>query len=829
MKPILPFLLILSLTACQLQPEPLAEWKPADGPLATRWAKDVNPDNAWPAYPRPQLVREQWKNLNGLWDYAILPKTQEKPEAFDGRILVPYPVESALSGVMKSVSPEQKIWYQTNFALPGEWSGQRILLHFEAVDWETEAWLNGQLLGKHRGGYDPFSFDLTPYLQAGDNELLLSVWDPTDTGWQPVGKQVLEPGGIFYTAVTGIWQSVWLEPVPDTHIRSLKLTPDVPGSHLQVKTELLNPQPGDAIYAKAFFRDELVSEGTALAGEILELPVPNAQLWAPGQPSLYNLEIEVLREEEVVDRVQSYFGMRHVALGKDEQGFTRILLNGEALFQNGPLDQGFWPEGIYTPPTEEAMKYDLEMIQKAGFNMLRKHVKVEPRRFYYWCDRMGLLVWQDMPNGDKKIGPGEPDIERTEESARQFEYELKQLVETHYNHPSIIMWVPFNEGWGQYQTARIVDYVKELDPTRLVNNASGWADRGLGDVHDIHNYPEPRSPEPEEGRAIVLGEFGGLGLAVEGHRWQEENWGYQSLSSRQELAQKYEEFYADVWQYKKEKGLSASIYTQITDVETEANGLITYDRAILKIDSATLRKVNTNDFLPAPRIQPAGGSFNAGDLAMLTAIRKGTIRYTTDGKEPTDKSTAYTAPIRLSEDMVLKACLFASGEQSRVVAATFTRTDIPRPQYAQPYSPKYSAGGDFGLVDGQMGSTRFSDGKWQGFQGNSLDVVLQLEEPQILESVKANFLESTADWIFFPTEVVAWFSTDGKNYTEFDRQALETPAADRPASIRTVEIKGPTANARYIRLKATNAGTCPAWHIGAGQPSWIFVDEVRAQ
>nr|HQU58892.1 chitobiase/beta-hexosaminidase C-terminal domain-containing protein [Saprospiraceae bacterium] len=778
---------------------------------------------------RPQLVREQWKSLNGLWDYAILPKTQEKPEAFDGSILAPYPIESALSGVMKSVSPEQKLWYRTTFTLPEAWKSKNILLHLEAVDWETDVWLNGQLLGQHRGGYDPFSFDLTPYLRAGDNELLLSVWDPTDTGWQPVGKQVLEPGGIFYTAVTGIWQSVWLEPVPDTHIRSLKLTPDVPGSHLQVETELLNPQPGDAIYVKAFFRDELVSEGTALAGEMLELPVPDAQLWAPGHPNLYDLEIEVLREEEVVDRVQSYFGMRQVALWKDEQGFTRILLNGEALFQNGPLDQGFWPEGIYTPPTEEAMKYDLEVIQKAGFNMLRKHVKVEPRRFYYWCDRMGLLVWQDMPNGDKKIGPGEPDIERTEESARQFEYELKQLVENHYNHPSIIMWVPFNEGWGQYETGRIVDYVKGLDPTRLVNNASGWADRGLGDVHDIHNYPEPRSPEPEAGRAIVLGEFGGLGLAVEGHRWQEENWGYQSLQSKDELAQKYEAFYTDVWRFNEENGLSASIYTQITDVETEANGLMTYDRAVLKIDSVSLRKINTNNFLPAPRIQPAGGLFNPGDLAMLTSIRKGAIRYTTDGSEPTDKSDVYTAPIQLSEDVVLKACLFAGEEQSRVVSAAFTRTDTPRPKYAIPYSPKYSAGGDFGLVDGLVGSTRFSDGRWQGFQGNSLDVVLQLKEPQLLESVKANFLESTADWIFFPAEVVVLYSLDGKNYIELGRQALDIPGADRPASSRTVEIKGAAVKARYIQLKATNSGTCPTWHIGAGQPSWIFVDEVRVQ
>ncbi len=829
MKSILPLLLIFLLSACRPQPEPLAEWQPAAGPLFTRWAKDVNPGNAWPAYPRPQLEREKWQNLNGLWDYAILPREQGKPEAFDGKILVPFPVESALSGVMKKVSPEQCLWYRTRFSIPKEWKGSRVLLHFEAVDWEAEAWLNGELLGKHRGGYNPFSFDITAGLKPGDNELILRVWDPTDTGWQPVGKQVLEPGGIFYTSVTGIWQTAWLEPVPEAYIGSLKLRPEVANGLLAIQAEVQNPRPGDAILARAFFQGELVGEISALAGEPLALPVPDAKRWAPGHPHLYGLEVYILRDGEEVDRVKSYFGMREVSLGKDERGFTRILVNGQPIFQNGPLDQGFWPDGIYTPPTEEAMKYDLEIIQKAGFNMLRKHVKVEPRRFYYWCDRMGLLVWQDMPNGDKKIGPAEPDVVRTEESARQFEFELRQLVEAHYNHPSIIMWVPFNEGWGQYETARIADYVKALDPTRLVNNASGWADRRAGDVLDIHHYPEPRSPEPEEDRAIVLGEFGGLGLAVEGHLWQQENWGYRNLSSAEELARKYEEFYTDVWRFRDEKGLSASIYTQITDVETEANGLMTYDRAVLKIDSADLRKVNTNNFVPAPRFEPPGGWFNAGDAVVLSAVREGVIRYTTDGSEPTEASPAYSGPVRLREDVVLKASLFAGSRQSRVVAAVFTRTDIPRPEYTLAYSEKYTAGGDFALVDGLMGSTRFTDGKWQGFEGASLDVLLPLKEEMAVESVQANFLESTADWIFFPSEVIIWHSLDGKNFTELGRQSLDMPSADRPASIRKVEVKGRAAKARYIRLMAVNPGACPPWHPGAGRKPWIFVDEIALQ
>ena len=829
MKYTLPFLLILLLAACRPQPEPSAGWQPATGPLATRWTKDVNPENAWPAYPRPQLEREQWQTLNGLWDYAILPLEKEKPDTFDGKILVPYPVESALSGVMKKVSPEQQLWYRTVFSLPEAWDNKRVLLHFEAVDWETEAWLNGQPAGKHRGGYDPFSFDITSQLRAGDNELLLRVWDPTDKGWQPVGKQVLEPGGIFYTSVTGIWQSVWLEPVPETYIDALKLEPGLDAGQLRVYAVLLNAKPADAIRAKAFFKGELISEATAPAGEPLDLPVPDAQLWAPGHPNLYDLEVAVVRQGDELDQVKSYFGMRQVALGKDEQGFTRIMLNGEPVFQNGPLDQGFWPDGIYTAPTEEAMKYDLEVIRAIGFNMLRKHVKVEPRRFYYWCDRMGLLVWQDMPNGDKKIGPGEPDIVRTEESARQFEYELRQLVLAHYNHPSIIMWVPFNEGWGQYETARIVQYVKGLDPTRLVDNASGWADRQAGDVLDIHHYPEPASPEPEENRAIVLGEFGGLGLAVKGHLWQEENWGYRNIATAEELALKYEEFYADVWRFQEEKGLSASIYTQITDVETEANGLMTYDREVLKIDSVSLRKVNTNNFLPAPRFQPAGGLFNAGDKAAITAVRDGAIRYTTDGSEPTIASAVYTAPISLQDDVVLKASLFDGQQQSRVVAAAFTLTDIPRPVYMEPYNERYTAAGDFALVDGQLGSTRYSDGKWQGFQGKSMEVLLELKELQTVESVQANFLESTSDWIFLPGEVIAWYSQDGKNFAELGRQVLERPSADRTAAIRKVEITGNAARARYIRLKAIYGGNCPEWHIGTGQPSWIFVDEVNVK
>ena len=575
-------------------------WQMASTPIKSQWADKIDPKNPWPEYPRPQMVRKKWKNLNGLWNYAIRPADQAQPTDWDGRILVPYPVESALSGVKKQIGKDSLLWYLRKFSIPKDWYGKRILLHFEAVDWKTTVWINGKKAGTHKGGYDPFTFDITGFLnKTGDQKLVLSVWDPTDDGTQPRGKQVRNPHGIWYTPTTGIWQTVWLEPVPESYIFSFQVSTDIDNKLLSLKTDTRNIQKGDQVKAIIYFDNQLIGESNCRADSFCNLTISDLHLWSPGNPNLYDLSIQLIREGKIIDKVESYFGMRKISLGKDKQGFTRIFLNNEFVFQNGPLDQGFWPDGLYTPPTDEAMKYDLEMTRKLGFNMLRKHVKVEPRRFYYWCDKLGILVWQDMPSGDRYIGSHDPDIKRTQESSSQFEYELEQMITSKFNHPCIVMWVPFNEGWGQYNTAGLVDFIKNIDPTRLVNNTSGWADRGVGDVLDLHHYPEPVLPEPEQKRAIVLGEFGGLGYPVPEHTWVEKNWGYQNMKDTIELINKYEEFYANVWNFM-EQGLSASVYTQITDVETETNGLLTYDRTVVKVDMEHIYKINTNTFVPAP-------------------------------------------------------------------------------------------------------------------------------------------------------------------------------------------------------------------------------------
>lgn len=578
---------------------PQSKWQIAENQLLTKWASDVDPENPWPEYPRPQMVRENWLNLNGLWDYAILPKENSEPSGWDGKILVPYPVESALSGVKKRISPDQKLWYHTSFRIPKEWpEKQKVILHFEAVDWETIVYINGKKAGIHKGGYDPFNFDITPFLKnKGKQNLVLSVWDPTDTGFQPRGKQVTNPGGIWYTPVTGIWQTVWIEPVNSQYIDNYKIIPDIDNEKVTFYIHSSDKNQPGTVRIKVFDSNLEIASAEGKTASPVEINIPEPELWSPDNPFLYDMEITLKSNGKETDRVSGYFGMRKISLEKDEKGLTRIFLNNKFLFQNGPLDQGYWPDGIYTPPTEEAMKYDLVITKKLGFNMLRKHVKIEPRRFYYLCDKIGLLVWQDMPSGDKYIGRNDPDIERTSESKNQFEFELSKMIATKYNHPSIVMWVAFNEGWGQFDTERITRFIKNLDPTRLVNSVSGWADRGVGDVRDIHHYPEPRTPEPEEDRAIVLGEFGGLGLPVEKHTWEEKAWGYRNMKSFSELLDKYEQFYTTVWQFKDDPGLSAVVYTQTTDVETETNGLMTYDRKIIKLDPGDVYKINTNQII----------------------------------------------------------------------------------------------------------------------------------------------------------------------------------------------------------------------------------------
>lgn len=570
---------------------------PQRATLQTRWAKTVTPANVHREYPRPQMVRPNWTNLNGLWEFAITPGNR-RPSAFSEHILVPFPVEASLSGVGRNVPNGSTVWYRRTFVRP---KGERALLHFGAVDWSTTVWVNGKEVGRHQGGYDPFTFDVTNALKSGsEQELVVAVTDPTDAGPQPRGKQVRRPGGIFYTPTTGIWQTVWLEGVPTLHLESLYTVPNLRTGEVNVYPAFSRePMKGFRMSAEVMDGSRVVA-----SGKLQPLTVPNPKSWSPDHPFLYGLRVTLSDEKgRTIDQVKSYFAFREVSLGKDEQGRTRILLNGKPTFMVGPLDQGFWPDGIYTAPSDAAMRYDLEVTKQLGFNMIRKHVKVEPDTWYAACDKMGILVWQDMPSGDASIGPNDPDIKRSPASAKIFEHELEAMVDNLRNHPSIVAWVVFNEGWGQYDTARLAAYAKRLDSTRLIDATTGWADRGVGDMIDWHVYPGPGSPKPEAKRAAVLGEFGGLGMPTPGHMWEERSWGYQTFKSREELTTAFEGLFANLRFLIAEPGLSAAVYTQTTDVETEANGLMTYDRAVMKMDPRRVRRAVKALFGPAAKLE----------------------------------------------------------------------------------------------------------------------------------------------------------------------------------------------------------------------------------
>ncbi len=598
-------LTLACLTACACGTASVADdWKPRPGPLTTPWTADVSPANALPEYPRPQMVRPAWMNLNGLWDYAVVAADVEHPEGYEGKILVPFPIESSLSGVMRQVKPEERLWYRRTFTLPADWDGKRVLLHFGAVDWEAVVWVNGKEVGGHRGGYDPFSLDVTDALKSdGEQEIIVRVFDPTDQGYQPRGKQVLNPHGIWYTPVTGIWQTTWLEAVPRSYVESFRVVPDIDDDRAIFMVNAAGDETSAEVKVEAMVDGESVGAATGKLGEPITLPIEEPRLWSPDDPFLYDLKISLVKDGEAVDEVTGYFGMRKISLLKDKNGVLRLGLNNKPLFQYGPLDQGFWPDGIYTAPTDDALRFDVEVTKKLGMNMLRKHVKVEPARWYYWCDKLGLLVWQDMPSGDKYIGRNDPDIERTEESARQFIEEWGGIIGANFNSPAIVMWVPFNEGWGQFATERIVRWTKETDPTRLVNNASGWTDRQCGDVMDIHAYPGPAMPALEETRAAVLGEFGGLGLPIKGHTWQDsKNWGYRSYETLEALQDAYLNLIARL-KLLIGQGLAAAVYTQTTDVEIEVNGLITYDRRIIKMDPEVVGPVNEDLLGPVPSVR----------------------------------------------------------------------------------------------------------------------------------------------------------------------------------------------------------------------------------
>lgn len=580
-------------------------WAPAGQKIKTEWAAQVDPASPLPEYPRPQMVRKNWTSLNGLWQYAILPQGQQNiPAGFAGQILVPFAVESALSGVGKTVGKDSVLWYQRTLQVPASGRKGRTLLHFGAVDWQCTVFLNGKEVGSHEGGYDPFSIDITDALKKGAAQTLsVRVWDPSDDGPQPRGKQVKRPESIWYTPVTGIWQTVWLEQVPATYIAATKHTPDVDGKTLTVTTDIGQAQPGDEVRITAFAGGKEVAAQTGAAGGSITLPIADPRLWTPENPFLYDLKIALLRKGKVVDEVDSYFAMRKISVQPDAAGIQRMLLNDRFVFQFGPLDQGWWPDGLYTAPTDAALKFDIEKTRDMGFNMIRKHVKVEPARWYYYCDKMGMLVWQDMPSGDMgnrwESRPGvygrASDKQRSAESEAIYRKEWAEIMKDLHNFPSIVVWVPFNEAWGQFKTADITSWTMQQDPSRLVNSASGGNFEPVGHMIDLHNYPDPAMPHPDlfgAKHALVLGEYGGLGLPMEGHTWQDKNnWGYQSYKNPEELYNRYAEFIGRL-PHLIEKGLSAAVYTQTTDVEIETNGLMTYDRKVMKMPVEKLKALH---------------------------------------------------------------------------------------------------------------------------------------------------------------------------------------------------------------------------------------------
>lgn len=562
----------------------LPKWQPQTPPLSTPWTAEVSPTHVLPEYPRPQLVRSRWLNLNGEWQFeaAVEGETPPVGQNLGKAILVPFPIESALSGIMRH---HDRMWYRRTFTIPSEWTGEHVLLNFGAVDWEATVYVNGQLVGSHRGGYDAFSLDITDQLNGGLNELIVNVYDPTNAANPPLGKQRLNGTGIWYTPASGIWQTVWLEPVPAAHITGLKLTPDLDQQAVQllVSGEGLGAH---TIEASVWHSSTLVASATGSVSSPMTISIPAPHLWSPDDPFLYDVQVDLKLGSTVVDHISSYFGMRKIGLERIDQ-YMRLLLNNQFVFQIGALNQGYWPDGIYTAPTDEALRFDLEQAKALGYNLVRLHMKVEPARWYYWADKLGLMVWQDMPAMRDGHTP-------SEEDRVQFEVELKEMIDERRNSPAIVMWVLFNESWGQYDTTRLTSLIKSWDPSRLVDSASGWRDEGIGDVVDRHIYVEPAAPQPEANRASVLGEFGGLGLKIVGHTWGIVGYAYEWHTNGASLQDRYVSFIPHLQDLMHNSGLSAAVYTQLVDVEGERTGWLTYDRVVTKIDATALRAAHQN-------------------------------------------------------------------------------------------------------------------------------------------------------------------------------------------------------------------------------------------
>ena len=637
MKKIIVSILALSMTVAAFA----QNWAPVGENIKSPWAEDVNPAAPLPEYPRPQMVRADWMNLNGLWNYAI---TEASAETFsaEGEILVPFAVESSLSGVGRKITKDNALWYERTFTLPKKWAKKNVLLHFGAIDWHSQVYVNDALVGEHKGGYDPFTFDITPFLKkSGVQTLKVKVLDATDNRLQPRGKQCNLTRSIWYTPVSGIWQTVWLEPVTPAYIKNYYVVSDIDNGTMTFDVDAAVAQ-GDIVKVAVLEGGEGYSAETPSKTVLAEAFVENGkavvnldkvQTWSPDAPYLYGVKVTIERKGKVVDAVDGYTAMRKISIVKDHtlNKYRRMALNNEPLFQFGPLDQGWRPDGLYTAPTEEALKFDIIKTKEMGFNMIRKHIKLEPARWYYWCDVYGLLVWQDMPcigDHNKKQMPsrdqeiqdavwnkwssdsflGGTDCKIPQEWKDNFYREWTNIINAFKNFQCIVVWVPFNEAWGQFDTPAAVKLTRQLDPTRLINQSSGGnydlseGVEGFGDILDVHHYPCPAMNIFERKFVNVIGEYGGIGLPVEGHTWEiARKWGYGgNKNNAEEVMATYEEF-LDMLKVFVQTGCAAAVYTQTTDVEGEVNGLITYDRKVIKVDMARIAKGNKSVIYSMPK------------------------------------------------------------------------------------------------------------------------------------------------------------------------------------------------------------------------------------
>ena len=575
--------------------------------MKTRWTDKIDLVLPHNEYPRPQMARDLWQNLNGRFQYAITDFTYKIPDEFDGNITVPFAVESELSGVGKRVSANQILWYKKEFSVNPEFSGKRVLLHFDAVDWYSIVYLNGKKLGEHKGGYMPFSFDITDYI-CDVNTLILRVYDPTDSGMQPRGKQSEKSHGFWYTSTTGIWKTVWLECVDDVYIKNIKILPDIDSQCVSIATELSSSAEIEAVVKEG---EKTVFEGKISDNE--KIKIENCRLWSPEDPFLYDVEIKIFEGGKCTDKVKSYFGMRKYSIGKDVDGLPRLMLNNKPYFQRGLLDQGYWCDGGLTPPCDEAVVFDIQSMKDLGFNMLRKHIKIESARWYYHCDRLGMIVWQDMVSGIDKLNMtvvgALPNIGvtrlkddnyaffgRTDKRFRDdYEKELHEMIDYLYNCTCIGCWVPFNEAWGQFDAKRIGEEVKAHDPSRIVDHASGWHDQSGPELKSVHRYVVPVTLPKADGRPFVLSEYGGLSYIIPEHSFNaQKSFGYNiNYKSKEKLTEAYRKMHEKQIIPLVKKGLCATVYTQLSDVEFEINGMFTYDREVLKIDSQTVKDINS--------------------------------------------------------------------------------------------------------------------------------------------------------------------------------------------------------------------------------------------